>query len=387
MRLKYLHCSFITIVALAAVICVSCSSFGVKKKSPVVAIGDRHLWLEPVNTQIGFDKASRAAILLYALRLQEETRTLSNQKMAERSINKWLDKELTLSVRNYQLAAKNCTTADWTCVGNVSNSEELLAKASTVTIPANLLPWKANIGKFVKDYISEQSRLAELFPKTSSEIDLFNPNEWNGDKLGDRKFFLTFDDGPTSVAGNTDGVLEMLAANKKTAVFFVLGGNFENRLNETNAVTLAGIYQEQCVGLHGWEHQSHETWTKWKDGRTWQTSVTDTEALLKTTFANTPGFLPLFRPPYGQRKADSGAFFQEHGLQVALWNLDSQDWNIQVDADDIINRMLTLMLIRRHGVLLFHDVHPKAKEAVPVIIEELGNAVEWGDCHQIGESL
>ena len=179
----------------------------------------------------------------------------------------------------------------------------------------------------------------------------------------------------------------MLAANKKTAVFFVLGGNFENRLNETNAATLASIYQGQCVALHGWEHQSHETWTNWKDGRTWQTSVTDTEALLKTTFANTPGFLPLFRPPYGQRKADSGAFFQEHGLQVALWNLDSQDWNIQVDADDIINRMLTLMLIRRHGVLLFHDVHPKAKKAVPVIIEELGNAVEWGDCHQIGESL
>jgi hypothetical protein len=45
--------------------------------------------------------------------------------------------------------------------------------------------------------------------------------------------------------------------------------------------------------------------------------------------------------------------------------------------------MLTLMLIKRHGVLLFHDVHPKAKSALPIIFNELGNAVEWRDCHKL----
>jgi hypothetical protein len=43
--------------------------------------------------------------------------------------------------------------------------------------------------------------------------------------------------------------------------------------------------------------------------------------------------------------------------------------------------MATLMLIKRHGVLLFHDVHPKAKVALPVIFGKLGAAVEWRDCH------
>jgi hypothetical protein len=70
-------------------------------------------------------------------------------------------------------------------------------------------------------------------------------------------------------------------------------------------------------------------------------------------------------------------------LRVALWNLDSQDWNSHVDISDISNRMIALMLIKRHGVLQFHDVHPKAKAALPVMFKELGNAVEWGDCHQL----
>ena len=131
--------------------------------------------------------------------------------------------------------------------------------------------------------------------------------------------------------------------------------------------------------MHGWEHQSHAKWSLW------QSSITRSQVLLNTTFGNSPDFLPLFRPPYGQRTADSGAFFQQKGLQVALWNLDSQDWNAQVNAEDIINRMLTLMLIKRHGILLFHDVHPKAKIALPVIFEELGNSVLWGECHQIAD--
>ena len=135
---------------------------------------------------------------------------------------------------------------------------------------------------------------------------------------------------------------------------------------------LAGLYKGQCVGAHGFEHLSHEKRSKYAVESRWQSSVTDTIALLKNSFDGTSIFLPLFRPPYGQRKSDSGAFFQREGLQVALWNMDSQDWNAQIEAEDIINRMEILMLIKRRGVLLFHDIHPKAQKAVPVIIAEFG---------------
>ena len=351
------------------------------KKYSGVAVGDRRLWTESVNTQNGFDRASRAAILFYALELDQQ-KTSENKNP---SINKWLDKELNLARQNYQSAAKTCRSNDWTCTGAINNSDDFMAKARALQIPAALDAWQKKTAEFMEIYVAEQLRLADIFPTTSSEIDLFNDNEWNGDRREDRKFFLTFDDGPTASGGNTDKVLQMLAAQKKSAVFFVLGQNFANRQKANGASALAELYKGQCVAAHGWEHLSHEKRSRYAFGNKWQTSVTDTIALIKSSFDGTSIFLPLFRPPYGQRKSDSGAFFQKEGLQIALWNLDSQDWNARIDAEDIINRMEILMLIKRRGVLLFHDIHPKAPKAVPVIIAEFGSAVEWGDCHQIAE--
>lgn len=348
----------------------------------VIAIGDRHLWREPVDTRSGFDKASRAAILVYGQKLRDQKASESKQ-FNRPSVIKWLDKELALSRVNYQLAAKSCTSADWTCVENFGDP----AGVGKIVTPANLLSWRSDMEKFAADYIAEQVRLAALFPRTTSEIDRFDENEFNGDRLVDRKFFLTFDDGPTSADGNTDGVLQMLAAIKKTAVFFLLGGNLKNRLREISPAKVTSSYQGQCVASHGWEHLSHATSTAWKDGRTWQTSVTDTHALLRSTFPSDPGPMPFFRPPYGQRRADSSTFFREKGLHVAFWDLDSQDWNPKVTADDVTNRIETLMLIKRHGILLFHDIFPKAKTAVPAIIQDFGPAVDWGNCHQISEAF
>lgn len=352
----------------------------------VVAKVDAHLWQAPMNTPDSFDKASRAAILEYSTALANrgklsdtDMKAAFNIKTVNRaSVTQWLNKELALSLRNYQNAAKNCTADDWTCVGTPTSTADLLTQADSVAskIPPALSAWHTNLAQFSRAYVAEQLRLAALFPKTSSEIDFFNSNEWNGDNFTDRQFLLSFDDGPTQARGDTDDTLAMLAANQKSAVFFVLGANLQNRINKTDADTVAALYKNQCVANHGWEHQSHAKWANWQD------SIQRTQTLITSTLS-TGNALTLFRPPYGQRKADSGAFFQQQGLQVALWNLDSQDWNKQVNSDDILNRILTLMLIKRHGVLLFHDVHPKAKAALPLLFNEVGNAVEWRDCHSL----
>lgn len=349
-----------------------------------IAVGNRRLWTENVNSPDGFDRASRAAIIFYALEI-DARKTAENKTLNRPSVNKWLDKELNLARQNYQSAAKNCQTDDWTCIGDTKNSEDFIAKSRVLQIPSALDEWQKNIAEFVGIYVAEQIHLADVFPRTSSEIDLFNDNEWTGDEMPDRKFFLTFDDGPTASGGNTDNVLEMLAAQKKTAMFFVLGQNFAVRQKANGSAALARTYSGQCVGAHGWQHLSHEKRSKYAVGTNWQKSVNDTIELLKKNFDGTTIFTPLFRPPYGQRKSDSGPFFQNEGLQVALWNLDSQDWNPQIQPEDIINRMEILMLIKRRGVLLFHDVHPKAAKAVPVIITDFGGAIEWGDCRQIGK--
>jgi len=351
-----------------------------------VAKADPHLWPEAVNSPAGFDKASRASILAYAEALQD-MRKLSDGDMLtafkiksvnRASVAKWLSQELKNTLANYQHAAETCAEADWTCVGDVETPQALLDKAAEANgkLPPPLRAWRAKLDGFTHAYLAEQLRLAALFPKVSSEIDRFNDREWTGDSLPDRQFFLSFDDGPSAPNGNSDDTLSMLKKQGKSAVFFVLGENLKKRVDRTQASTVASLYQGQCVASHGWEHQSHAKWRQWQD------SIKRTQALLQATLAENQ-VMPLFRPPYGQRKADSGAFFEAQGLHVALWNLDSQDWNNHVTPDDIQNRMLTLMLIKRHGVMLFHDVHPKAKTALPVLFEEVGDAVAWGDCAQL----
>ena len=353
----------------------------------VVAKAEQTLWPEAINTLAGFDKASRASLLVYVL-MQKEMQGLSDAQMLElfkiksvnrASVEKWLAKEQSLSLRNFQLASKSCAQGDWTCAQS-TDMKELLSSAAQVKTPASLMAWQKNLQGFSRSYLSEQLRLAALFPKISSEIDRFNDGEFNGDALADRLFYLSFDDGPTRAGGTTDSTLEMLAAHKKSAAFFLLGENLDARLKATNSASLAAEYAGQCLASHGWTHVSHAV------GDQWQSSVMRTQALLKTVFARSSGqVLPLFRPPYGQRKADSGAFFTAQSLQVALWNLDSQDWNAQVSSIEVVNRMLTLMLIKRHGILLFHDIHPKANSALPSMFDALGGSVNWGACGELAQ--
>ena len=355
----------------------------------VVAKADQNLWPGKINSVAGFDLASRASIMIYVLALQDmqqlpDTEMLFAFKIKSinrESVEKWLKKEFELSLLNFQRAATNCAGADWTCMNKVMSIPALLQGAAEGInkAPPEFQPWRENLNNFARAYVAEQLRLAALFPKVSSEIDLFNDNEWNGDGFADRQFFLSFDDGPTSVQGSTDATLKMLELEKKSAVFFVLGENFQNRLTKTDTHTLAALYKNQCVASHGWQHQSHAKWDQWQD------SVKRTQSLLTSNLASS-NVSALFRPPYGQRKDDSGTFFRAQSLQVALWNIDSQDWNNHVDASDITHRVVTLMLIKRHGMLLFHDIHPKAHLALPILFEKLAGAVDWADCQQWSRS-
>jgi peptidoglycan-N-acetylglucosamine deacetylase len=372
----------------AVLICVALSmSMAALADGPaVIAKADQHLWPEAINTADGFDKASRASLLIYISALHDMQKLSDAEMLAlfkiksinRLSVEKWLKKERALSLENYRLSVKNCASIDWTCLSGVVTYEALLKKTDKDKLhtPENLLAWQENLKKFSRSYLAEQLRLAALFPRITSEIDTFNNHEWTGDSLPDRRFYLSFDDGPTGANGNTDNTLKMLDEQKKTAVFFVLGENLQNRIHASSSVKVSSLYQGQCIASHGWQHQSHAKWEQW------QSSIQRTQTLLKTTFAS-DDVLPLFRPPYGQRKADSGNFFHAQSLNVALWNLDSQDWNQQVNLNDITNRMLTLMLIKRHGILLFHDVHPKAQAALPIMFGALGNSVEWGSCREL----
>lgn len=87
-----------------------------------------------------------------------------------------------------------------------------------------------------------------------------------------------------------------------------------------------------------------------------------TAALLQQALPD--NYVALFRPPYGQRRDDSAEFFRAQGLKVSLWNIDSEDWSPNITADQAGQRVLTLMLLWRRGVVVFHDIHNKVETAL-----------------------
>lgn len=195
--------------------------------------------------------------------------------------------------------------------------------------------------------------------------------------MHDRLFMLTFDSGPTVIGGTTDWLTDYLRKQSMSATFFVLGNSLKARLDKSSDQALRALYKGQCVGVQGWEYRAHSHWQNWQD------SVLRSTALVKQVLPQ--NYVPLFRPPYGQRRADSGAFFESQGLQVALWNIDSQDLAGSLTAEQSAHRVLTLMLLWRHGLIAFHDTQDKVRSALPWLLKAtVQSGLGWEECEALG---
>lgn len=349
-----------------------------------IAKSDRTLWPDAIESVAGYNRASRAEILVFVNALvdlaDKDDDTLKDKlhiKSVDRaSIKRVRDRLLSRLLDNFKAAEVSCVLDEAFCppvagpAALVEASREFPSR-----LPEKYHPWFANADTFHHQYAAEMVRLAALFPKVTSEIDTFGAKERTGLELADGHFLWTFDDGPTDSGGTTDSLLPVLGQQGIHGMFFVLGERLKKRLQTDNGPALQKLYEGQCMALHGWAHESHQKWDQW------QTSILDTQHLIRDNLGT--AYRPYFRPPYGQRRADSGPFFVSNKLSVALWNIDSQDWNAHISDREAAQRVLTLMLLWRHGVILFHDVQGKAVNAIPWVVAQTRKAgVTWEDCRQ-----
>ncbi|WP_300631229.1 polysaccharide deacetylase family protein, partial [Pseudomonas sp.] len=259
----------------------------------------------------------------------------------------------------------------------VDNMDDLREQAGKFEVSEDsfYIGWAAPSRHFHERYLDELLRKAALFPQISSEVARFGDHERNGDELNDRMFLLTFDGGPAAVGGNTEWLADYLRKQKMNATFFALGSALQTRVERSSAADVQALYQGQCVGIQGWQYRSHSHWVDWQD------SVTRSASLVQNLLPE--NYVPLFRPPYGQRRADSQGFFQAQGLQVALWDIDSQDDPGKLKAEESAQRVLTLMLLWRKGVIVFHDTQDKARAALPMVLQSTAQSgLGWQDCRE-----
>ena len=349
---------------------------------------DRSHWPEQLDTPALFDVASRAEILGFSQALAA-SEALDEPALAARlglkqinllSINQVRARLWQQLWRNYDLAQQSCEQDASFCYA-IDGQAELRQQAAKFTVASDSFyaGWAEPSREFHQRYLDELLRKAALFPQIASEIERYSALERNGTELNDRLFMLTFDAGPGPVGGGTDGLTEYLRRQKLGATFFVLGNSLQMRRDKTSLTDLRALYKGQCVGIQGWQYRSHGQW------QDWQQSVLRSQARVQADLPDQ--YVPLFRPPYGQRRADSQDFFASQGLQVVLWNIDGQDQSA-LSGEQSAQRVLTLMLLWRRGLIQFHDAQPKAQEAVAWLLKQTAQSgIGWEDCrHFAGKS-
>jgi peptidoglycan/xylan/chitin deacetylase (PgdA/CDA1 family) len=165
-----------------------------------------------------------------------------------------------------------------------------------------------------------------------------------------------------------------LKSERIPATFFLLGKSLRTRLTQSTPAELTGLYTGMTIGSHGMDHQSHAKSAEWRS------SILGANNLLDSVFCGATAGVHPFRPPYGQRKDSVITVLTSLGSQCVLWNIDTQDWNARISPEQAAGRAVTLMLLWRRGIILFHDVHSKAIGAMPIILKPArAGGIVWVD--------
>jgi peptidoglycan/xylan/chitin deacetylase (PgdA/CDA1 family) len=357
-------------------------SFGAMAAPGDVATLDRSTWPEQLNNPTLFDVASRAEILMFA-RVLLASESLDEPALAQRlglrtinleSVNNLRQRLWQRLLANYNFAQLSCDQDASFCflVEDLDTLRQQAAKFQ-LSDDSYYIKWSEPSRLFHAQYLDEQLRKAALFPQVSSEVDRFGDYERNGDEMHDRLFLLTFDSAANATPDNTDWVAQYLRKANMSGTFFVLGKDIQARLAERSVASLQATYSTQCIGVQGWEFRSHSHWQDWQD------SVRRSVELVKSKLPE--NYVPLFRPPDGQRRSDAESFFKAQGLQVGLWDIDAQDGAGKLKGSASAQRVLTLMLLWRHGVINFNVKQDAVKTAMPWLITQTAQSgIGWEDC-------
>ena len=194
------------------------------------------------------------------------------------------------------------------------------------------------------------------------------PNEITGMELPPKTLLLTFDDGPHP--RYTDQILAILKKYKLEAVFFQVGRNlgaFEKDGNVKWTAASAASYRVIQEGSTLANHSySHPLLTRLNPAAYTQ-EIESTDALLRDIEKGDP---PLFRPPYGAANQAIADFVASQKMKMMLWNIDSMDWADPIPKS-IAQRVFDRIAQVGRGIILFHDIHPRAAAVLPELIETL----------------
>lgn len=217
-------------------------------------------------------------------------------------------------------------------------------------------------GAFLTETIEESEREA-----LQEEQDAGTPAAGEEEE-GQKKIYLTFDDGPSS---NTDEILDILKAYDVKATFFVVG-----KTDEASKKAYRRIVEEgHTLGMHSYSHSYEDIYDSEEDFQT------DMKKLQEYLYELTGVWPRFYRFPGGSSNTVSNIDMQkladwltDQGVTYFDWNVASGDAvSRELPAETLLANCLAGIRNQQSCVVLMHDAANKdtTVEALPEIISEI----------------
>ncbi|MGE7726514.1 MULTISPECIES: polysaccharide deacetylase family protein [Bacillus cereus group] len=171
--------------------------------------------------------------------------------------------------------------------------------------------------------------------------------------------YLTFDDGPSELTGK---FLDVLKEQHVASTFFMQGSNLQNTGFQENVKR--AVKEGHYIGAHSMTHNSDKLYKKGQ----FVTEMKETLALIHNITGTTP---KLVRPPYGSapglRGQDIRNKIVEAGIKVWDWTIDSNDWKLKGNPQQIIENVKRTTTEDVEVVLMHEKL--QTLQALPEIIK------------------
>ncbi|WP_163092734.1 polysaccharide deacetylase family protein [Bacillus cereus] len=171
--------------------------------------------------------------------------------------------------------------------------------------------------------------------------------------------YLTFDDGPSELTGK---FLDVLKEQHVASTFFMQGSNLQNTGFQENVKRT--VKEGHYIGAHSMTHNSDKLYKKGQ----FVTEMKETLALIHNITGTTP---KLVRPPYGSAPGLKGQDIRnkivEAGIKVWDWTIDSNDWKLKGNPQQIIENVKRTTTEDVEVVLMHEKL--QTLQALPEIIK------------------
>jgi peptidoglycan/xylan/chitin deacetylase (PgdA/CDA1 family) len=152
---------------------------------------------------------------------------------------------------------------------------------------------------------------------------------------------LTYDDGP--YPPYTNQLLDILDRYQVKATFFEIGRNIEKHPEIVQAIAARG----DELANHSYSHKD----MMFKPREYLLSEIEKTDKLLQELGVKQDSI--SFRPPWGRRFVVLSYLLSQMHKKLIMWDVDSQDYEQKLTADDIANRVIEN--VRSGSIVVMHD--------------------------------